>query len=76
MGYTILTAGDGTSAKRLIEERDDIALLLTDIIMPGEMTGVELAECAIKIKPYIRIIYCSGFPTGALAERDTTVAEG
>jgi YesN/AraC family two-component response regulator len=53
-----------------------MALLLTDIIMPGEMTGVELAECAIKIKPYIRIIYCSGFPTGALAERDTTVAEG
>ena len=53
-----------------------MALLLTDIIMPGEMTGVELAECAIKIKPYIRIIYCSGFPTGALKERDITVAEG
>jgi PAS domain S-box-containing protein len=76
LGYTILTAGDGTSAKRLIEERDDIALLLTDIIMPGEMTGVELAEYAIKVKPYIRIIYCSGFPTGALKERDITVAEG
>jgi CheY-like chemotaxis protein len=76
LGYTVLTAGDGTSAKRLIEERDDIALLLTDIIMPGEMTGVELAECAIKIKPSIRIIYCSGFPTEALAERNITLAEG
>ena len=75
LGYTVLTAGDGTSAKRLIEERDDIALLLTDIIMPGEISGVELAECAIKIKPYIRIIYCSGFPTEALAERNITLAE-
>jgi PAS domain S-box-containing protein len=75
LGYTILTAGDGTSAKRLIEERDDIALLLTDIIMPGEMSGVELAEYAIQIKPCMRIIYCSGFPAGALAERDIIVAE-
>jgi CheY-like chemotaxis protein len=75
LGYSVLTAADGVSAKRLIEERDDIALLLTDIIMPGELTGVELAECATKIKPSIRIIYCSGFPTEALTERNITLAE-
>jgi signal transduction histidine kinase len=74
LGYTVLTAGDGASAKHLIEERDDIALLLTDVIMPGEITGVDLAECAIQIKPFIRVIYCSGFPTEALAERNITVA--
>ena len=76
LGHTVLTAKDGKSARQLIEERDDIALLLTDIIMPGDMTGVELAECALKIRPSIRVIYCSGFPTEALAERNMSLPEG
>jgi signal transduction histidine kinase len=76
LGHTVLTAMDGKSARQLIEERDDIALLLTDIIMPGDMTGVELAECALKIKPSLKVIYCSGFPTEALAERNMSLAEG
>ena len=75
LGYTVLTAKDGASARHLVEERDDIALLLTDIIMPGDMTGVELAEWAIKIKPFIRTIFCSGFQTEALAERNMSLAD-
>jgi PAS domain S-box-containing protein len=75
LGYTVLTAKDGASARHLLEERDDIALLLTDIIMPGGMTGVELAEWALKIRPFIRIIYCSGFPAEALRERNMSLAE-
>jgi signal transduction histidine kinase len=75
LGYTVLTARDGASAKQLIQDRNDIALLLTDIIMPGGMTGVDLAEWTKKAKPSIRVIYCSGFPAEALAARNMSLAE-
>ena len=75
-GYTVLTATDGFRAIQVLKERDDIGLLLTDILMPGGMNGVELAQRAIEINSNIRVIYCSGFPADELAERNLSLAEG
>jgi CheY-like chemotaxis protein len=76
LGYSVLTAKDGASATRMLEESNDIDLLLTDILMPGGMNGVELAHRASELFPAIRIIYCSGFPADALAERVSPLVEG
>ena len=76
LGYTVLTATDGFSAIQVLEGRDDIRVLLTDILMPGGMNGVELAHRAVAIHSNIRVIYCSGFPADALAERDLSLAKG
>jgi YesN/AraC family two-component response regulator len=43
--------------------------MVTDIIMPGNMNGVELARKVRELRPDIKIIYTSGFPAEALAER-------
>ena len=75
LGYTVLTATDSLSAIQVLEGRDDIRVLLTDILMPGGMNGVELAHRAIAIHSDLRVIYCSGFPADALGERDLSVAE-
>jgi len=76
IGYTVLNAKDGASALSLLASREDIDLLLTDIIMPGGMNGVELARQAIGLCPEIKVIYCSGFPADALAEKIAPLVDG
>jgi PAS domain S-box-containing protein len=68
LGYNVLTATNGTNAIALLENHPEIDMLLTDIIMPGGVNGVELAERASKIVPDLKIVYCSGFPADALME--------
>ncbi len=76
LGYTVLTATDGFSAIQVLKVRDDIGLLMTDILMLGGMNGVELAQRAVEICCNIRVIYCSGFPADALAERNLSLSKG
>ena len=76
LGYSVLAAKDGVSAIQVLAERDDIGLLLTDVMMPGGMNGVELAQRATEMNSQIRVIYCSGFPADALKERALSLTEG
>lgn len=65
-GYQAPEAGSGEEALRILHRRPcDIALLLTDIAMPG-ISGIQLAEEARKIQPTLPVVfmsaYCSTFP--------------
>jgi CheY-like chemotaxis protein len=51
---------DGDEAFAILESRSDIALLLTDIQMPGRMDGLRLAHAVHKRWPPIKIIVVSG----------------
>jgi DNA-binding NarL/FixJ family response regulator len=44
--------------------------------MPGGMNGAELGKKARQLKPDIRIVYSSGFPSDALADRDGMQVDG
>ncbi|MEU4564632.1 PAS domain S-box protein [Actinoplanes sp. NPDC023936] len=60
-GYRVLTAHDGPSALALAEQhRDEIDVLLTDVIMP-RMHGGELAARVTDLIPGVRVIYMSGY---------------
>jgi CheY-like chemotaxis protein len=59
-GYTSVEAVDADEAVAILESRSDIALLLTDIQMPGSMDGLELAHTVHERWPPIRIILVSG----------------
>ena len=62
-GYRVLTAGEGKSALALYaEHRDDIAVVVTDMIMPL-MDGPALIRVLQQINPAVRIIAASGFST-------------
>jgi PAS domain S-box-containing protein len=76
MGYTPLHAVDGASALEIIERNTDIALVITDVIMPGGMNGAELVQKIRRLHPEIKVIYSSGFPADALAERSGTLVDG
>jgi len=59
-GYLPLEAGDAAEAVAILESRSDIALVFTDIQMPGDMDGLGLAKAVHKRWPPIKIILVSG----------------
>jgi CheY-like chemotaxis protein len=59
-GYTSVEAVDADQAVAILESRSDIALLFTDIQMPGAMDGLALAHSVHERWPPIKIILVSG----------------
>jgi CheY-like chemotaxis protein len=59
-GYTSIEAVDADQAVAILESRSDIALLFTDIQMPGSMDGLGLAHSVHDRWPPIKIILVSG----------------
>jgi CheY-like chemotaxis protein len=76
IGCRGLTATDGATALDILQCEPQIGLIITDIIMPHGMSGVELAKRVHALYPSIKVIYTSGFPAGALQERNMALAEG
>ena len=66
LGYTILTAPAGAPALDILRSREDIDLLLTDVVLPGGMNGRQIAEAAQMIHPDLRVLYMSGYSENAL----------
>ena len=59
-GFTSVEAVDADEAVAILESRSDIALLFTDIQMPGSMDGLKLAHAVHERWPPIKIILASG----------------
>lgn len=64
-GYAVDVAGDGLRALELLQAGRRYDLLLTDVVMPG-VDGVELAQRALAVQPDLRVIYSTGYASGAL----------
>ena len=66
LGYATLSASSGAEAIAVIDAGKPIDLLFTDVIMPGNMNGRELAEEALKRRPEIRVLFTSGYTENAI----------
>jgi signal transduction histidine kinase len=75
LGYQVVEAADGPTALAILEVRDDIDLLFTDIIMPGGMNGRELGKRAAARWRHLRVLYTSGYTSDALTA-DGRLLEG
>jgi CheY-like chemotaxis protein len=61
-GYQVLDAGCGAEALQVWELNSGrIDLVLSDVVMPGGMSGRELAERLLASRPQLRIIFTSGY---------------
>jgi CheY-like chemotaxis protein len=61
LGYRVIEAADGAGALEVWRHhRDEIHLLITDMMMPGGMSGKALGETLLKEKPELNVIYVSG----------------
>jgi PAS domain S-box-containing protein len=62
LGYRVIEAPTGVRALELWEQnRDDIRLLLTDMVMPDGLSGRGLAERLLAINPALKVIFTSGY---------------
>jgi CheY-like chemotaxis protein len=76
MGFTTLQATDGPTALAVAARTPALDLLLTDVVMPGGMHGVALAQQLRRQHPAMQVIYASGFPSNALVERNQLHIDG
>jgi PAS domain S-box-containing protein len=61
LGYRILEAENGPQAVNVLARHPDVDLLFTDIIMPGGMTGADLAREVRITNPGLRVLFTSGY---------------
>lgn len=64
LGFSVIEAVNGEEALPLIDHTPGIGLLLTDVVMPGEIDGVALARHARRMTDIPRIVLMSGFMSG------------
>jgi len=66
LGYNVIEAVDGPRAQTILESESPIDLLFTDVIMPGGMTGRNLAERAKARRPDLRTLFTSGYTENSI----------
>jgi CheY-like chemotaxis protein len=69
LGYRTLAAADGPAAMAMTENGQPFDLLFTDVIMPGGMTGRQLAEEVAKRRPGMKVLYTSGYTDNAIVHQ-------
>ncbi|HYM02344.1 MAG TPA: PAS domain S-box protein [Stellaceae bacterium] len=69
LGYQVLEASNGDAALELLRSTPDIDLLFTDVVMPGELGGADLAKAAREQRPGLTVLFTSGYTT-RLADRE------
>ena len=65
LGYSVIHTASPGEALREIDRRPEITLLFTDIVMP-EMTGRELADKALALRPGLKVLYTTGYTRNAV----------
>lgn len=75
-GYKVLEAESGIAALRLWPQcRENVDLLLTDVVMPGGVTGWDLAEKLRTDKPKLKVLLTSGY-SKEIAGQDSATKKG
>ena len=65
-GYRVIEAASGREALQRLVAHQDIELLFTDVVMPGGMSGPELATRALQLRPGLKVLFTSGYADAAL----------
>jgi signal transduction histidine kinase/ActR/RegA family two-component response regulator len=72
LGYTTFEAENAEAALPILAGEDRVDLLFSDVVMPGEMDGIDLAQQAAHLYPTLRVLVTSGFPDLRGAEQRMT----
>jgi PAS domain S-box-containing protein len=69
LGYTVISAFAGDDAMGKLRANPQIDMLFTDIIMPGGMSGWELADLARQVRGNLPVVFSSGYALDTLIEK-------
>ena len=73
LGYRVLEAANGPAALAVLDQHPEIDLLFTDMVMPGGMTGSELADAVRAMRPEIKVLFTSGYAEPDVVRRGQVV---
>jgi signal transduction histidine kinase len=66
LGYRVLSAEDGRAALDLLGDGASVDLLFTDVVMPGGLSGRDVADEARRLRPGLRVLFTSGYTENAI----------
>ena len=66
LGYRVVEASSGKAALEVLDSAPSLDLLLTDVVMPGDYNGRELADEASRRRPGLRVLYMTGYSRDAI----------
>jgi signal transduction histidine kinase/ActR/RegA family two-component response regulator len=67
LGYRVLEAQDGDEALRVFgAHAAEVELLLTDVVLPGNVRGRELGERITAIRPQVKVLFMSGYTENSI----------
>ncbi len=69
LGYQVVAASNAPHALTLLKEHPQVSLLLTDMTLPGGVSGRGLAERALAERPSLKVLYMSGYTREAVGGR-------
>ena len=75
LGYSVIGAVNGNDALSKLRAHPEIDLLFTDVVMPGGMSGWELADRAREIRPDLPVVFSSGYALEMLAQQGHAAAK-
>ena len=70
LGYIAREAANGAAALSLLQSRDRLDLLITDVGLPGGMNGRQVADIARTVRPSLKVIFITGFAHTAAIRSD------
>jgi len=74
-GFEVFEARNGDEAVSLMESGLPFDLLFTDVVLPGGMSGIDVAAQAVKIQPHIKVLYTTGYTEILAAHNDVSDIE-
>jgi len=66
LGYKTIAASDGSAAMAIVERGEPFDLLFTDVVMPGGLSGRNLADAITRLRPGMKVLYTSGYTDNAV----------
>jgi CheY-like chemotaxis protein len=66
LGYRVLEAPDGPAALAVLRREPKIDLMFTDVVLPGGMTGAQVAAQARALCPGLRVLFTTGYARNAI----------
>jgi two-component system CheB/CheR fusion protein len=74
LNYKVVAASNGPDAMDILKRNKSIDLVLSDVVMPGGMTGFDVVAKALDLRPDLKILLATGYAKG-VETRDAAAAK-